>query len=72
MTAVLETLYTQGQFSKLERATMILKGPGRSPLKVRGKFTATISRRNTTTKENIYVVEGLSSPLLSWLAATAL
>ncbi|KAJ8403171.1 hypothetical protein AAFF_G00353880 [Aldrovandia affinis] len=72
VTAVPETLYTQGQFSTLERATLVLKGPGRVPLKVKGKFTATLSKRNKTTKEDIYVVEGLSTPLLSRPAATAL
>ncbi|KAJ8367397.1 hypothetical protein AAFF_G00320240 [Aldrovandia affinis] len=72
VTAVPETLYTQGQFSTLERATLVLKGPGRVPLKVKGKFTTTLSKRNKTTKEYVYVVEGLSTPLLSRPAATAL
>ncbi|KAJ8405712.1 hypothetical protein AAFF_G00316920 [Aldrovandia affinis] len=72
VTTVPETLYTQGQFSKLERATLVLKGPGRVPLKVKGKFTATLSKRNKTTKEDVYVMEGLSTPLLSRPAAKAL
>ncbi|KAJ8389952.1 hypothetical protein AAFF_G00112370 [Aldrovandia affinis] len=54
VTAVPETLYTQGQFSTLVRATLVLKGPGRVPLKVKGNL------------------EGLSTPLLSQPAATAL
>ncbi|KAJ8375467.1 hypothetical protein SKAU_G00060470 [Synaphobranchus kaupii] len=67
VTAVPETLYARGQFSRLVRPTRILKGPGRNPLQVKGKFTATLSKGNKTTKEDIYVVEGLSRP-----AATAL
>lgn len=46
-------------------------GPGRTPLKVKGMFTATVRKRNKTTIEGIYVVEGLCTPLLSWPAATA-
>ncbi|KAJ8405643.1 hypothetical protein AAFF_G00316230 [Aldrovandia affinis] len=72
VTAVPEALYTQGQFSTLERATLVLKGPGRVPLKVKGKFIATLSKRNKTTKEDVYVMEALSTPLLSRPAATAL
>jgi len=72
VSAVPEALYAQGQFSRLEKATKILKGPGRSPLNVKGKFTATLCKRDKSTKEDIYVVEGLSTPLLSRSAAIAL
>ena len=71
VTAVPKTLYTKGRFSCLERATLILKGPGRSPLGVEGKFTTTIKRGDKSTKEDIYVVDGLSPSLLSRRAATA-
>lgn len=46
VSAVPETLYTQGQFSRLEKAKLILNGPGRTPLKVKGMFTATLRKRN--------------------------
>ncbi|KAI3373366.1 hypothetical protein L3Q82_006673 [Scortum barcoo] len=72
VSAVPETLYGQGQFSRLERAKIILKGPGRTTLKVKGKFTATLRRGNRMLKEDIYVVRGLCIPLLSRPAATAL
>lgn len=39
--AVPEALYTQSQFGRLERAKKALMGPGRTPLKVKGMFTAT-------------------------------
>ena len=43
-----------------------LFGPGRTELKVRGMFSADLSRNGKTCKnENIYVVEGLEEPLLS-------
>ncbi len=37
-----------------------------------GKFTATLSKNSKSTKEEIYVVEGLCTPLLGGLAAVAL
>lgn len=41
VTATSEMLYNQGQFSRLERSTRVLLGPGGSRLNVKGKFTAT-------------------------------
>lgn len=49
--AVLEALYTQSQFA--QRAKKALMGPGRTPLKVKGLFTATLRKRNKTTIEDI-------------------
>ncbi|KAJ7995746.1 hypothetical protein DPEC_G00247790 [Dallia pectoralis] len=62
-------LYNQGQFSRLEKATRVLLGPGRTRLNVKGKFTATLRKNSKSTKEEIYVVEGLCTPLLGGLAA---
>lgn len=72
VTAVPEQLYVQGQFRKLVRATKILYGPGGIPLKLKGKFAATLSNSKHSTREEVYVVEGLCTPLLSGAAAMTL
>ena len=72
VTAIPAKLYTQGQFSKLSRATKILYGPGGTALKVNGKFIATLSKVNKSTEEEVYVVDGLRPPLLGGLAAMKL
>ncbi|KAK3521232.1 hypothetical protein QTP70_001229 [Hemibagrus guttatus] len=72
VTAVSETLYDQGQFRILEKPAKVLRGPGETCLNVKGMFTATLSKNNKNTTENIYVVRGLSMPLLSGTAAMAL
>lgn len=72
VTAISEKLYGKGQFSKLEKPTKILRGPGGTSIKVKGMFTATLSKNNKNTKEDNYVVEGLSMPLLSRMTAIAL
>ena len=41
-------------------------------LKVNGKFTATLSKGNKSTQEEVYVVDGLCMPLLGGLAAMKL
>ncbi|KAJ8001148.1 hypothetical protein DPEC_G00188230 [Dallia pectoralis] len=61
-----------GQFSRLEKSTRVLLGPGGTRLNVKGKFTATLRKNSKSTKEEIYVVEGLCTPLLGGLAAVAL
>lgn len=48
VTAVPAQFYVQGQFDKLSRATKILYGPGGMPLKVKGKFTATLNKDNNS------------------------
>ncbi|KAJ8009965.1 hypothetical protein DPEC_G00069650, partial [Dallia pectoralis] len=72
VTTISEMLYNQGQFSRLEKSMRVLLGPGRTRLNVKGKFTATLRKNSKSTKEEIYVVEGLCTPLLGGLAAVAL
>ncbi|RVE73710.1 hypothetical protein OJAV_G00033850 [Oryzias javanicus] len=72
VTAVSETLYNDGQFGKLEKPSKVLRGPGGTRLQVKGMFTANLHKNNKNTKEDIYVVKGLSMPLLSGAAAIAL
>ncbi|XP_036001498.1 uncharacterized protein K02A2.6-like [Fundulus heteroclitus] len=72
VTAVPTHMYEKGQYSDLQNTKKVLMGPGRSQLKVKGKFTATLQRKDKHVMEDIYVVEGLNTPLLSRQAATAL
>ncbi|KAL4007109.1 Rho guanine nucleotide exchange factor 40 [Sarotherodon galilaeus] len=72
VTAVPETFYTQHQLGRLDKPKRVLQGPGGTRLKVKGMFTATLSKNNHKTKEDIYVVQGLCTPLLSGHAAVAL
>ncbi|XP_061132648.1 uncharacterized protein K02A2.6-like [Syngnathus typhle] len=72
VTAVPAGMYVKGQFKELKQTRKVLMGPGRSQLKVKGKFSATLKRRDKSIMEDIYVVEGLSAALLSRQAATAL
>jgi len=72
VTAVPVMLYNQGQFNKLKPPGRILQGPGGVSPKVKGKFTATLSKHNTCTKQDIYVVDGLYMPLLGRPAVMAL
>ncbi|KAL6471401.1 hypothetical protein MHYP_G00200510 [Metynnis hypsauchen] len=71
VTAVPETLYNQEQLSRL-RSSKVLKGPRGRPLSVKGKFTATLKKGQKCTLQEVYVVEGLTTPLLGRSAATAL
>ena len=52
------------QLNRLTPATKKLYGAGNRELKVLGKYTAKLSRRDTSTTEEIYVVEDLHMPLL--------
>lgn len=72
VTAVPETFYTQHQLGRLDKPKRVLQGPGGTRLTVKGMFTATLSKNNHKTKEDIYVVQGLCTPLLSGHAAVAL
>ena len=47
-------------------------GPEGTALKVNGKFTATLSKVNKSTQEEVYVVDGLRMPLLGGLAIMTL
>lgn len=55
VTAVPDTLYNQGQFGRPVKVTKVLLGSEGKPL----KFTATLSKNNTCTKEEVYVVKEL-------------
>lgn len=52
-TVVPVTLYNQGQFNKLKHAGKILQGPGGTSLNEKGKFTATLSKKNKCTKQDV-------------------
>lgn len=72
VTAVPVKSYIQDQFDKLSKATWALYRLVGTPLKVKGKFTATLSKENKSTQEEVNVMNGLHTPLLRGLAAMTL
>ena len=61
---VMPAAESHDQLNRLTPATKKLYGAGNRELKVVGKYTVKLSRRDTFTTEEIYVVEGLHMPLL--------
>ena len=55
--------------TKLQPTDKVLLGPCKYKLNCKGKFTATLTNNSKSTKEHIYVVEGLTQPLLGRAAA---
>lgn len=72
MSAIPDTLYKKSQFGEVKKATKALYGPGGTPLTVRGKFTATLSKGGRKTTQEIYVVKSPGTPLLGLPACKAL
>ena len=58
--------------TKLQPTDKVLLGPCKYKLNCKGKFTATLTNNSKSTKEHIYVVEGLTQPLLGRAAAESL
>lgn len=67
-----ETLCHKDQFPRLNRPKRALQGPGGTFQKVKGRFTATLIKNGKSTTEDIYVVEGLCTPLQGGWVAVAL
>ena len=69
VTAISTVAHQQLGNSQLVTSDKILYGPSRQPLQVVGKFTATLSHKDKSSQQQVYVVEG---NLLSLPAITAL
>ena len=72
VTAVTEELHTLLGKPALQRASKVLYGPGQQPLKVLGQFEESISYRNSSSRQVLFVVRGLSKNLMGLPAITAL
>jgi hypothetical protein len=72
LTAISPTVYSEKQHGILTRAAMPLCGPSNNPLKVRGQFNGTITFKDRTTTQPVYVIDRLATPLLGLPAIKAL
>ncbi|KAI4879857.1 hypothetical protein NFI96_004001 [Prochilodus magdalenae] len=72
VTVLSEEIFQKGQFPQLESTKKVLQGPGRTPITVRGKFTASIRTDNKSTTQEVYVVPELKCNLLGRPAIQAL
>ncbi len=72
VTVIPESAYGRMTGVKLLRPNRILYGPGQSALKVLGKFTANMKTTEVTSKQEVFVVRGLKTPLLGRPAIQAL
>ena len=64
VTAISDSTYKSLHGIKLKPATKPLYGPASQPLKVLGKFTGTLTHKQCSHQEQIYVIKGLRNNLL--------
>ena len=72
VTAISDNTYRSLEEEKLVKPTKTLYGPGHNPLEVLGQLTKTLSYKQRSSKQRVFVVRGLKSNLLSLPAITAL
>ena len=72
VTAISEDCYHTLKDAKLRRPSRVLYGPGRKPLEVVGEIDANLSYKQSSSRQQIFVVKGLDRNLLGLPAITAL
>ena len=72
ITVVLTELYQPNRDGALLKPKKLLKGPNQVSLSVRGCFTASLEKDDLKSEEQIYVVDGLSKPLVGKPAIVSL
>ena len=72
VTVIPEDRYQQDRDGPLTQVNEPLNGPSRQRLDVRGRFRGTLKWKDNETKQDIYVVRGLQTPLLGQPAIEAL
>ena len=72
LTAISPTVYSEKQHGILTRAAMPLCGPSNNPLKVRGQFNGTLTFKERTTTQPVFVIDRLATSLLGLPAIKAL
>ena len=72
VTAISDVAFRAFKALKLDRPKKMLYGPARTLLKVIGQFEGELFYRGKTTKQNVYVVNGLRTNLLGLPAILAL
>ena len=64
--------YSRAQDWPLQPVQRILTGAGQQPLEVQGQIVGVLQYNNLQTEQNIFVIKGLSKPLLGRPAIEAL
>ncbi len=72
VTVIPSEMHSLDRDGPLKRPTRVLSGPDKSPLTVKGSFTGQLERGKMGTKEEVYVVDNLSKPLVGKPAIIAL
>ena len=72
VTAISQTIYESLQNVKLQRSSQALMGPAQQKLQVLGQFTGTLSSKQNSSNQTIFVVKSLRTNLLGLPAILAL
>ena len=72
VTVIPESCYRSKQDGPLQPAERLLTEAGQQPLEVQGQFVGNLRYNNFETEQNIFVIQGLSRPLLGCPAIEAL
>lgn len=72
VTVIPKSFYSKNQDGPLQPAERLLTGAGQQPLEVQGQFVGHLTYNNSVTEQNIFVIQGLSKPLLGRPAIEAL
>ena len=72
VTVIPASVYKECEHGSLKHSDHCLKGADQQPLPVIGSFTGSLSHDNMETAEEIFVIEGLSMPLVGRPAISAL
>lgn len=72
VTAISESSFSANIHGKLQPPGKVLYGPGNQALNVQGLFQGVLNIKNKQTKQDIYVVKGLSKALLGLPGTEAL
>ena len=72
VTVIPDKYYSRAQDGPLQPVQHILTGAGQQPLEVQGQFVGLLQYNNLQTEQNIFVIKGLSKPLLGCPAIAAI
>ena len=72
VTVILENFYSKTHDGLLQSTDRQLTGAGQQPLNVQGYFVGQLKHKDIKTEQEIFVVHGLSKPLLGRSAIEAL
>ena len=72
VTVIPASVYKESKHGPLKPSNCLLKGADQQPLQVTGSFTGKLSHKNTEICEEIFVIQGLQTPLVGRPAISSL